>query len=127
MHNGGEAGVRLLGIFGFSLFFLAAGSGTAWALKPGDRGAEATWVQHRLGALHYYPGPVTGRYGPDMTYAVWAFEAVNGLRPDSVITGRTWRALRHPKPAPVLEPGGPANRIEVDIPRQILGEPVYIG
>src|ERR1700722_581044 len=48
-------------------------------LRPGVAGAAVRTLQQRLAQLHYYPGPVNGRFGTDTLEAVWAFKEVQGL------------------------------------------------
>ena len=45
----------------------------------GNKGAAVKSVQRRLAQLHYYPGPMDGKYGADLEQAVWAFKEVQGL------------------------------------------------
>jgi peptidoglycan hydrolase-like protein with peptidoglycan-binding domain len=98
-------------------------------LYYGDTGAAVKNVQRRLNQLHYYAGPVNGVYGQDLAWAVWAFERVQGLKVNTtegsstVNTTITWafrKALVHPKAPPVLVPKGGAERVEINLKRQVL-------
>ena len=90
----------------------------------GNKGAAVRSVQRRLAALHYYPGPVDGKYGADLEQAVWAFKEVQGLPmtagSNSVITYAFRRALVHPKRPWVLIKHGPASRIEINQNIEVL-------
>jgi Putative peptidoglycan binding domain/L,D-transpeptidase catalytic domain len=90
----------------------------------GNKGAAVRSVQRRLAQLHYYPGPVDGKYGADLEQAVWAFKEVQGLPmtkwSNSVITWAFRKALVHPKAPRVLIKHGPANRIEINQNIEVL-------
>jgi hypothetical protein len=90
----------------------------------GNKGAAVRSVQRRLAALHYYPGPVDGKYGADLEQAVWAFKEVQGLPmtaySNSVITYAFRRALVHPKRPRALIKHGPASRIEINQNIEVL-------
>jgi len=96
----------------------------------GAKGAAVKSVQRRLNQLHYYAGPVDGVFGQDLEWAVWAFKRVQGLPmndmnsalvgPNSIITWAFRRALVHPKAPPVLVRKGGAERVEINLKRQIL-------
>jgi hypothetical protein len=90
------------------------------ALQPGMSGAEVKALQRRLAALKYYPGAIDGRFGADTLEAVWAFYEVQGLPVyDYVSPAMTW-ALAHPRAPEALVPGGGADRIEVNLSREVL-------
>lgn len=89
-------------------------------IGPGDSGAAVTRLQRRLHQLGYAPGAVNGTYGDRTRAAVWAFQKVNRIRPDATVRKRTWSALAKPrKPRPLVR-GRRANRVEVDLSRQLL-------
>jgi peptidoglycan hydrolase-like protein with peptidoglycan-binding domain len=93
-------------------------------LYYGATGAAVKSVQKRLDALHYYVGPADGVYGQDLEWAVWAFKRAEGLpmnaSTNSLITWAFRRDLVHPKAPPVLVPKGGAERVEINLARQIL-------
>jgi hypothetical protein len=93
-------------------------------LYYGNKGAAVKSVQRRLAQLHYYPGPMDGKYGADLEQAVWAFKEVQGLPmnqwSNSVITYAFRRALVHPKRPRVLIKHGPASRIEINQSIEVL-------
>lgn len=74
-------------------------------------------AQQVLTAHGYYVGEVDGQAGPATTAAVIAFQKVHGLQVDGAIGPATRAALDAPT-NPELR-GGPADRIEVDLDRQV--------
>ncbi|MGI8451784.1 MAG: peptidoglycan-binding domain-containing protein [Streptosporangiaceae bacterium] len=92
-------------------------------LRPGMAGTAVRALQQRLAQLHYYPGPVNGRFGTDTLEAVWAFKEVQGLPtaagPDDVGPAMQ-QALARPRLPQVLVPGGGGTRIEVNLPAEVL-------
>ena len=90
----------------------------------GNKGAAVRSVQRRLAQLHYYPGPIDGKYGADLQQAVWAFKEVQGLPlnrwSNSVVTYAFRKALVHPKAPRVLIKHGRASRIEINLHIQVL-------
>jgi lipoprotein-anchoring transpeptidase ErfK/SrfK len=92
-------------------------------LYLGNQGLAVRSVQARLAELGYYPGPVDGKYGPDLEEAVWAFKEVQGLpllRGSSLIGPVMRHDLVNPKSPPVLVPAGGPNRIEINQTIQVL-------
>lgn len=94
-------------------------------LNYGQSGNAVKSVQARLTALHYYPGPVDGKYGMDLQEAAWAFRETQGLRVTQAnnnhpITAAFLKALVHPRAPKVLVPNGGANRVEVNQNIQVL-------
>src|SRR5271165_227973 len=68
----------------------------------GQKGAAVRSVQRRLAQLHYYPGPIDGKFGQDTQEAAWAFREVQGLRMNAKtaaqpISRAFEHALIHPK------------------------------
>jgi len=53
-------------------------------------------VQQRLAALHYDTGAVNGTFSYDTTHAVIAFEKVQGLTRDGVVSSAVLKALAKP-------------------------------
>ncbi|HVE74960.1 MAG TPA: L,D-transpeptidase family protein [Mycobacteriales bacterium] len=76
-------------------------------------------VQNQLTTLRYYVGPVDGRKGGALRSAVMAFQKINGLGADGVVGPSTLAALKTPR-QPVLKASAPAERVEVDLTKQVL-------
>jgi hypothetical protein len=92
-------------------------------LRPGMAGTAVRTLQHRLAQLHYYPGPVNGRFGTDTLEAVWAFKEVQGLPTAASaddVDPAMQQALARPRLPRVLVPGGGGTRIEVNLPAEVL-------
>jgi Putative peptidoglycan binding domain/L,D-transpeptidase catalytic domain len=83
-------------------------------LVYGDKGADVTALQHRLIALHYWPGTVNGVFDFDTEEAVYAFQGINGLTIDGSVGAKTGKALVSPRTYKAHDPGA-ATRVEVDI------------
>ena len=75
-------------------------------------------AQRTLTDLNYYGGPVDGRSGGALGSAVMAFQKVQGLPRSGNLNPATLAALAAPK-SPELR-SGPANRVEVDLTKQVL-------
>jgi Putative peptidoglycan binding domain len=93
-------------------------------LRPGMQGAAVRRLQQRLAQLHYYPGPVNGRFGSGTLEAVWAFKEVQGL-PTTAGAGDVDPAMQRalaasPRLPHELVPGGGRTRIEVNLPLEVL-------
>ena len=94
-------------------------------LYVGQHGAAVRSVQRRLAELHYYPGPIDGKYGQDLLEAAWAFREVQGLpmnatRAAQPITRAFEHALINPKRPYARYPKGGANRIEINQKIEVL-------
>jgi hypothetical protein len=89
-------------------------------LRYGMRDHSVAWLQQRLSTLKYYPGPVDGEFGPDTQEAVWAFQEAQGLPGEDYVSSAMWAALANPAAPPVLVPNGGADRIEVNLARELL-------
>ncbi|HEY3684451.1 MAG TPA: L,D-transpeptidase family protein [Streptosporangiaceae bacterium] len=89
-------------------------------LGPGDHGTDVRALQLKLRRLRFDPGPITGVYGTDTVYAVWAFQKAHGIRANRSVTPRTWRALARPGTMRRLVRHAPGRRAEVDLRRQLL-------
>ena len=89
-------------------------------LGPGSKGPEVKAIQEALAAQRYSVGSIDGVYAGMTTHAVMAFQKAHGLArtgratPDVIAKIKTASA-----PGPMM-PGGGANRVEVDLKRQIL-------
>lgn len=89
-------------------------------LGPGSRGPAVLALQQRLDALRYWVGTPDGVYAQDTVYAVQAFQKVNGMPRTGRATDDVLAAMAGAStPAPLVA-GGEPNRVEVDIPRQVL-------
>lgn len=91
----------------------------------GESGAAVKSVQRRLAQLHYYPGPIDGKYGDDVLEAAWAFREVQGLAMNSSTANQPIdkafeHDLIHPRAPYRLVPKGGANRIEINLHIQVL-------
>ena len=85
---------------------------------PGAPAYDVAAAQRRLNELHYYIGPPDGKIGAAYRSAVMAFQKVHGLGADGNVGEQTLAAMAAPV-TPALK-GGPANRIEVDLTKQVL-------
>ena len=66
----------------------------ATVLHEGDYGDAVYQMQTRLFELGFYNGRIDGRFGPDTTEAVRAFQAANGLTVDGVPGKGTFAAMQ---------------------------------
>ncbi|MFI6295370.1 L,D-transpeptidase family protein [Nonomuraea sp. NPDC050790] len=89
-------------------------------LKLGAKGKTVVLLQKRLAELGYRPGKADGRYGGSTLTAIWAFQKVNGIKPTSTISSRTWNALEAPKAPRILVKNGKPTRAEVNLSTQIM-------
>ncbi|MDQ6928181.1 MAG: L,D-transpeptidase family protein, partial [Actinomycetota bacterium] len=89
-------------------------------LGPGDEGPAVLTLEQRLNSLHYEVGPVDSVYDADTAYGVMAFQKVTGLERSGRATDDVVGALATATPPPPLVPDGGANRVEVDMNRQVL-------
>ncbi len=77
-------------------------------------------LQQRLAELGYDVGTPDGQMGARTSYAIMAFQKVEGLTRDGVDGPEVDAALAvASKPGPMV-PDGPPTRIEVDVARQVL-------
>jgi peptidoglycan hydrolase-like protein with peptidoglycan-binding domain len=90
---------------------------------PSRRPAPPTYdvkaVQTQLAGLHYYAGAIDGERGPSLRSAVMAFQKVQGIGADGVVGKGTLAALKAPR-TPSLKGSSPADRVEVDLTKQVL-------
>jgi peptidoglycan hydrolase-like protein with peptidoglycan-binding domain len=98
----------------------AQAAAPARALQPGMTGAQVKALQRRLAALKYYPGKIDGHFGTNTLEAVWAFYEVQGLTPHNYVNSAMKKALAHPRAPKVLVKNGGANRIEINLYREVL-------
>ncbi len=93
---------------------------SAPGLGMGDSGPAVTALQQRLTDLKYDPEGVDGHYGLGTWQAVVAFQKAMGLPRTGRATPDVLNALPKASPPAPLVPAGGANRVEIDLPRQIL-------
>ena len=89
-------------------------------LGTGARGAEVAALERRLEALKYDVGTVDDVYDQNTAYGVMAFQKVAGLARTGRATDDVVAALATATSPPALVPTGGENRVEIDIPRQVL-------
>jgi lipoprotein-anchoring transpeptidase ErfK/SrfK len=102
----------------------AAAAEAAEAAAEAERQAAAEQqefvdAQQRLIDLGYLVGAADGELGQQTSSALMAFQAVQGLSVDGQLGPQTAAALAGSPVEPTLR-GGPANRIEVDMDRQVM-------
>ncbi|GAA4508760.1 MULTISPECIES: L,D-transpeptidase family protein [Nonomuraea] len=100
-------------------------------LRPGDRGEDVRWLQQRLRQMGYLFTKATGSYDKDTRFAVWAFRKSQGMQAANIVDTDVWRRLTRPRKVRPLVKTGSANRVEIDLRRQLLtvyrrGRPVLI-
>jgi peptidoglycan hydrolase-like protein with peptidoglycan-binding domain len=89
-------------------------------LGPGATGPVVQAYQQRFVDLHFDPGPVDGKYGAAMSYAVQALQKIIGTPRTGKIgpaEAMSLAAFQYPQP---LQPDGEADRTEIDITKQVL-------
>jgi len=89
-------------------------------LGNGARGAEVAALEKRLEALLYDVGAVNDVYDQNTAYGVMAFQKVHGMARTGRATDDVIAALATAKAPAPLVPNGGENRVEIDIPRQVL-------
>lgn len=89
-------------------------------LEKGAKGEDVAGVQRRLTELRFDPGPADGSFGQATVYAVQAFQKLQGMEPTGKVTNDVQSALAAPVAATPMVPGGGADRVEIDLPRQLL-------
>lgn len=93
---------------------------SAPGLGMGDSGAAVQALQQRLTDLKYDPGTIDGHYGTETWQAVVAFQKSMGLSRTGRATPDVLNALPTAASPGPLVPGGGANRVEIDLPHQVL-------
>ena len=90
-------------------------------LGPGDEGEAVIALERKLEALKYDPGEIDGSFDKITGYAVMAFQKVKGMDRSGRATDDVIAAVNATEGTPpALVTGGPPNRVEVDIDRQVL-------
>ncbi len=93
---------------------------TGPVLREGMDGLSTRELQRRLAALHYYPGPIDGQFGPDTLEAVWAFQEVQGLPGEDFVSSAMEQALSDPRLPAVLDAAAGPDRVEVNLSTEVL-------
>jgi peptidoglycan hydrolase-like protein with peptidoglycan-binding domain len=89
-------------------------------LRRGDNSADVQLVQAQLKAIGYDPGAINGTFGPETQFAVFALQKLYGLKPTGEVTPLEHELLaKGERPQPLAPDLGP-DRVEVDLPRQIM-------
>jgi peptidoglycan hydrolase-like protein with peptidoglycan-binding domain len=86
---------------------------------PAAPAFDVAAAQKQLSELGYYLGTPDGKRGPAFRSAVMAFQKVQGIGADGTVGPATLAALKAPK-KPTLKASSPANRVEVDLTKQVL-------
>ena len=81
--------------------------------------ADVRAVQERLAELGYDVGEPDGRFGGRTSYAIMAFQKIEGLEPHGRHRRRAPGGPRRRRP-PGPMAGGPSTRVEIDLNRQVL-------
>ncbi len=89
-------------------------------LGTGARGPEVAALEQRLQALLYDVGKVDDLYDQNTAYGVMAFQKVHGMARTGRATDDVIAAVATATQPPPLVPDGGENRVEIDIPRQVL-------
>ena len=93
---------------------------TPAGLQRGSTGEQVRQLEQRLADLHFDPGKVDGSFDAITGHAVTAFQKVWGMERTGRATDDVLAKLGAVgDPEPMLAAGG-ANRIEVDLKRQVL-------
>ncbi len=94
---------------------------TRRTLSQGMTGADVAEVQRRLTALRYDPATTSGTFNYDTRHAVLAFQKVNGMTRDGVVTPAVWdRLLAAPAAFRLRYNHGAGRWVEIDLTRQVL-------
>ncbi|MGI8758025.1 MAG: L,D-transpeptidase family protein [Acidimicrobiales bacterium] len=89
-------------------------------LVAGAESDEVAALQRRLSELRFDPGPADGVFGLGTTYAVQGFQKLHGMAPTGEVTPAVASALAAAGPPAPLVPDGGGDRVEIDLPRQLL-------
>lgn len=89
-------------------------------LRSGMTGSDVSFLQRRLMSLHYDIPAVTGVFNYDTLHAVIAFEKVQKLTRDGVVSSTVWVRLGRPVLPHLLHPLAGVAAVEVDLTKQVL-------
>lgn len=100
-------------------------------IQSGSKGTRTRAVQQALKDQHYDPGTVDGRFGRQVTQAVWAWQALHGLPKDGIVTPELEAQILAKPAQPMLKPELGPTHTEVDLTRQVMlvwrdGQPTLI-
>ena len=87
--------------------------------KVNSKGPLVWYLETRLTALKYCPGPIDGLYDYRTRDAVMAFQKVERLKRIGTVGDATWQRLASAK-TPTPKNSDVGTRIEVDLSRQVL-------
>ncbi|SEL87757.1 L,D-transpeptidase family protein [Nonomuraea pusilla] len=79
-----------------------------------------TRLQRWLNHDGYYWGKINGRYDEQTRFAVWALQKRARLQVKGEVGRAEWRALDRRLSVRPLVPGGPPDRVEISLGRQLL-------
>ncbi len=85
----------------------------------GSRGPHVSWLEQRLSALSYRPGPVDGVFDERTRQAVIAFQKWEGLSRDGAVGAQTWVRLASAA-RPVASQSDTGVWIEVSLAKQVF-------
>lgn len=89
-------------------------------LGPGSKGPEVKALQEALAAQRYSIGSVDGVYAGMTTHAVMAFQKAHGMARTGRATPDVIAKIKTAGTLGPMMPAGGANRVEIDLKRQIL-------
>lgn len=89
-------------------------------LQSGVEGPRTQKLQEDLKRLGFDPGDPDGQFGTKTTQAVWAFQALDGLAKDGVVSPQLADQIAAAPPIEMLRPDLGPTHTEVDLDRQVL-------
>lgn len=89
-------------------------------LQSGSKGTRTKALQLALAAQKYAPGEADGAFGLKTTLAVWAFQALNGLPQDGIVSPELEAKILAAPAQPMLRPELGPTHTEVDLTRQVM-------
>lgn len=86
-------------------------------LRYNSSGSDVAYLQRRLDAHGFDPGPIDGDFGPRTLAQTKSFQAKKGLKPDGIVGRLTWAELKKEPSVKVVNDSGaiksaPAKKIE---------------
>jgi hypothetical protein len=98
---------------------LVADEGAYPVVEKGSQGPLVGWIERRLAAISYQPGPIDGLFDERTAEAVMAFQKVEGLDRTGAAGAAVLSGLILAERPPVGR-HGTGKRVEVDLSRQVL-------